>query len=249
MIRIATIRRAAATVVLAAAHLATPAAAEAQTTITIHACYVPSTGAVYRIKTPDTPQACTKTTHVPFSWVDGANAIKIPYSTTVNSANNLFSLNNPGSGLAAQFLAGANTGAYGRSMTGAGLHGATFSTNPTSGAGVRAEAVLAGGTALEVKGGAIRVTGAGMDTKTAVFRTWLGCEARYLDHPMLNGDANAMVFVQPIEGRFDNAAIVAYVEYDTGAGKWKLKSNNKLDTGFGASICYTPIVNVMIVKG
>jgi hypothetical protein len=44
-----------------------PAAAHAQGTTTITACYVPKTGSVYRIKTADTPAAC-KTNHVEFSW-------------------------------------------------------------------------------------------------------------------------------------------------------------------------------------
>ena len=50
---------------LLAALVLIPAAAQAQTTIT--ACYVPNSGSVYRIKTPDTPNAC-KSNHVEFSW-------------------------------------------------------------------------------------------------------------------------------------------------------------------------------------
>lgn len=47
-----------------------PAAnAEGQATpVIIYACYVPQTGAVYRIKAPGTPDACTNQKHVQFSW-------------------------------------------------------------------------------------------------------------------------------------------------------------------------------------
>jgi len=37
-----------------------------------HACYVPASGTVYRIKAPSTPQNCLQPTHVAFSWTDGA---------------------------------------------------------------------------------------------------------------------------------------------------------------------------------
>jgi len=35
---------------------------------TYYACYVPGSGTVYRIKAANTPAACTKSTHVEFSW-------------------------------------------------------------------------------------------------------------------------------------------------------------------------------------
>lgn len=35
---------------------------------TYYACYAPSSGTVYRIKTPDTRATCTKPSHVEFSW-------------------------------------------------------------------------------------------------------------------------------------------------------------------------------------
>lgn len=50
-----------------AATLLRPTAAAAQGS-TLHACYVPRSGTVYRIKTGNTPPACTKPTHVEFSW-------------------------------------------------------------------------------------------------------------------------------------------------------------------------------------
>lgn len=54
--------------VLALALTATPA--QAQTVF--HACYVPASGTVYRIKAPNTPANCLQPTHVAFSWTDGA---------------------------------------------------------------------------------------------------------------------------------------------------------------------------------
>jgi len=59
-----------------------PDGARAQTPKVYYACYVPSTGTVYRIKEPDTPQQCSSSNkkgaqvdHVEFSWTDGAGAL------------------------------------------------------------------------------------------------------------------------------------------------------------------------------
>jgi len=48
----------------------------AQTTLpkVFSACYNKGTGTVYRIKEPSTPQACTSSQHVEFSWTDGAGS-------------------------------------------------------------------------------------------------------------------------------------------------------------------------------
>ena len=43
----------------------------------IHACYVPFTGTIYRIMETALHQACTSDTHVPFSWTDGAGALRL----------------------------------------------------------------------------------------------------------------------------------------------------------------------------
>ena len=56
-------------VALVAALVISPAAVQAQSTIT--ACYVPKSGSVYRIKTEGAPSAC-KSNHVEFSWETGA---------------------------------------------------------------------------------------------------------------------------------------------------------------------------------
>lgn len=65
------------TVVLqfAVAQAASPSASRAIAASTIfHACYVPSSGTVYRIKAPGLREDCTSTSHVQFSWTDGADA-------------------------------------------------------------------------------------------------------------------------------------------------------------------------------
>jgi hypothetical protein len=242
MTRPLSIRRAAvAALVLTAAHLAALSAAHAQATF--YACYVPSTGAVYRIKTADTPQACTKTTHVEFSWVDGAGAIKIPYSTSLSTPSTLLSLNNSGSGGAGQFLTGSNTALFGRSMTSTGLHGATFSSNG-AGAGVKAEAMLAGGTALEVKGGAIRVTGAAIDTPTAAFRTKVGCTEKVLDHPMLNGNRYVLVFASSQDAHSESTPVTVAVGYHTLKGRWVVTTSN---APIGDT-CYDVTVSLLIIR-
>lgn len=57
-------------VALVAALVISPAAVQAQSTIT--ACYVPKSGSVYRIKTEGAPSAC-KSNHVEFSWVSSTS--------------------------------------------------------------------------------------------------------------------------------------------------------------------------------
>ena len=59
--------------------LGAPAALRAQSPTppkVLYACYVPLTGTVYRIKEVDVRQTCASTTHVEFSWTDGANALR-----------------------------------------------------------------------------------------------------------------------------------------------------------------------------
>jgi hypothetical protein len=61
--------------VLGAILAAAPAALEAQTTTptpkVYYACYIPTSGTVYRIKETNLKQACASTAHIPFSWTDG----------------------------------------------------------------------------------------------------------------------------------------------------------------------------------
>lgn len=242
MNRLQTIRRAAfATVALAAAHLAAPSVAQAQTTL--YACYIPSTGSTYRIKAPNTPSECTKSTHVQFSWVDGAGAVRIPYSTSVNTTSTLLSLQNTGSGIAGQFLANSANGVFARSLTATGVHGATYSTNG-GGAGVKAEALLTGGTALEVRSGAIRVTGAGLDTPTAVFKTLVGCSEVVLDHPMLNGNPNAFVFSTARNTDGDDMPLAVAAWYSSSKARWVIKTSNTPVSDY----CLQSHVSILIIK-
>ena len=64
--------------------LVLPPALGAQAPKVYFACYVPSSGTVYRIKEPDTPQQCGTSTrkggqvqHIEFSWTDGAGALRV----------------------------------------------------------------------------------------------------------------------------------------------------------------------------
>jgi hypothetical protein len=64
------------TIVLAAGFALFPRSAEAQAGVTsYHACYVPGSGTIYRIKEANTPGACRKSTHVEFQWIDFPRAI------------------------------------------------------------------------------------------------------------------------------------------------------------------------------
>lgn len=53
-----------------------PLAAQAPPAAVMHACYVPLTGTVYRIKAKDVRETCASATHVEFSWTDGADAVR-----------------------------------------------------------------------------------------------------------------------------------------------------------------------------
>jgi hypothetical protein len=58
-------------------------AVEAQAPGVVYSCYVPKTGTVYRIKTPDTPAACVKPDHVEFSWnIQGIQGAQGPAGST-----------------------------------------------------------------------------------------------------------------------------------------------------------------------
>ena len=71
-----------------------PAPASAQAPKVFFACYVPSSGTVYRIKEPDTPAACGTSTkkgvavaHVEFSWTDGAGAVSSDHGALAGLAD------------------------------------------------------------------------------------------------------------------------------------------------------------------
>ena len=88
MSRLLIIHRAAVVLAaVAAATAAAPAALRAQAPTApkvFYACYVPSSGTIYRIREVDLKQECAKTTHVQFSWTDGAQALTKAF--TVKSA-------------------------------------------------------------------------------------------------------------------------------------------------------------------
>ena len=72
----ARIRRILAALVVIAGLATASEPAEAQAGVTTyHACYVPGSGTVYRIKAANTPAACNKGTHVEFQWTDFVRAI------------------------------------------------------------------------------------------------------------------------------------------------------------------------------
>jgi hypothetical protein len=48
----------------------------AQTPKVFYACYVPGTATVYRVRETGLKQSCTASSHVEFSWTDGADAIR-----------------------------------------------------------------------------------------------------------------------------------------------------------------------------
>ncbi len=87
-------------------------------------------------------------------------------------------------------------GVGGQSDTGAGVAGAS-----NTGPGMRAESLATVGTALEVSNGAIKVSGtvrpAFQHTATAAN---ISSNLTELDHPLLNGNPSAMVFVTHIYG-------------------------------------------------
>lgn len=63
-------------ILLAAGLAVSPEPAEAQAGVTTyHACYVPGSGTIYRIKDAGTPDTCRKSTHVEFQWIDFPRAI------------------------------------------------------------------------------------------------------------------------------------------------------------------------------
>ena len=91
-------------------------------------------------------------------------------------------------------------------------------------------------TALEIDGGEIRVTGAGANTNTAVFRhvpsmsnsecdgVGNACHETTINHPLANNDPSAILLVT-INGRYrlESDSTPAYLMYDTETGRWKMR--------------------------
>lgn len=122
--------------------------------------------------------------------------------------------------------ASSGTGVRGDSNTGVGVHG--YASN---GVGVLAEGNGASTTALEIDGGAIQVTGAGLNTSTPVFQHRVthngaganictdgtfGFDFSYISHPMINNRSDALLLVTSSS----DALIVRYSPIGCPAGRW-----------------------------
>jgi hypothetical protein len=99
-----------------------------------------------------------------------------------------------------------------------------------------------GGTALEIDGGAMRVRGAGVNTPTAVFvhqctsdntpATPGGNFITIINHPMCNGNPNAILFITPrIQGQLDmyHTYEDVVITYDSSRARWLIKNTSIID--------------------
>jgi len=101
-----------------------------------------------------------------------------------------------------QSSGGAGVGGFANHGPAVGVLGYTTSSDSPS-AGVKAQYAGGGaGTALEVTGGAIKITGAGLGTNTAAFihevtsSNWVpGYLFTWIDHPLVNGDPTVLLIV------------------------------------------------------
>lgn len=131
-------------------------------------------------------------------------------------------------GVLGQSQSGAAIG--GVSFTGVGVGGTSLASvgvqgQSSSGTAVLAEVLTGGGTALDVRNGGLRVSGA----TRPVFQhtTTAGNTAGHvttLDHPLLNGDPNAMVFLTHayVVGALVNDPHEKSVWYDTALARWRV---------------------------
>jgi len=121
-------------------------------------------------------------------------------------------------------------------------------TDAIGGVGVVAEGQGANNasTALEIKNGRIRVTGAGVGTPTAVFQIAPGAQKcgidppafTFIDHPHTNFNPNAIIMVTP---RDSNDGIAPGVLYWTGGGvcpnnKWLIWHGSGFPGGFNVLV-------------
>lgn len=145
--------------------------------------------------------------------------------------------------------AGSGWGVNGTTVSGIGVRGVASSS---TGVGVRATGAGPTGIALEIAGGAIRVAGAGEGTFTPVFvqvpTQANSCGGTFpstttttmIDHPLLNGDPDAILLVTP-QGvtRFR----VLYGPYCGFVDRWGIYSPDGLGTANGPTRFH-----VMVVK-
>jgi hypothetical protein len=241
----------------------------------IHACYAPNTGTIYRIKESDLKQNCTSNSHVEFTWNQqgpkGDPGIAIPFDGSTTIPGNAFRLvqDGTGSGAAAVFRKTGGTGAAvigegtgtrvgvrGSTSTGVGVQGlgglggvgVEGHTGLMSGAGVRASGP-AGGTALEILNGGIKVTGAGIGTSTPVFihresdgAAGSSSTTTVIDHPLTNNDPNAILLVT--RRTSEQWEVPINVFYNLITKKWAIRFRSNPGGAFTAVQSF----NVMVIK-
>lgn len=132
-------RLAGAALLVATMVLGVPASAQTASD-TLHACYVPSSGTVYRIRAMNSPGACVAASHVQFSW----NALGPKGDTGAAGATGAIGPAGPAGAIGAAGPAGA-TGATGAAGA-TGATGATGAIGPAGAAGAIGAAGPAGAT-------------------------------------------------------------------------------------------------------
>ncbi len=156
----------------------------------------------------------------------GASNFAAVYGENINSSATDFAVGVVGSTGSGQ---GAGVAGYAGSGNGttAGVFGYSYSTNAGA-AGVRAEYAGSGvGTALELKNGAIRMTGAVRPAfvHTATSGTNVSC----IDNPLTNGDPNAIVTFSHAYGGYVTDPLGIY--YD--GSKWCIYNETTRSIGAG----------------
>lgn len=146
----------------------------------------------------------------------GASNFAAVYGENINSSATDFAVGVVGATGSGQ---GAGVAGYAGSGNGtaAGVFGYSYSTNAGA-AGVRAEFAGSGvGTALELKNGAIRVTGA---VRPAFIHTATGgSNGSCIDNPLINGDPNAIVTFSHVWTSVDYVGSFGIV-YDNVGSRW-----------------------------
>src|SRR5205823_8174653 len=128
----------------------------------------------------------------------GPNGI---YSTGANNGVGVWGTANSGTGA---------IGVYGVAASGSGVVGTT-----TSGTALQGNGNGSATTALAINNGAIKVTGAGTNTATPVFRAIVTagniCGGRwfYLDNPYTNNNPNALLIITPYFWNSDSGDLIS----------------------------------------
>jgi hypothetical protein len=159
----------------------------------------------------------------------GGGAFALPYAGAASSAANtsLFKVTQQDAGFGGEFVAtGSGVGVKGASLGNAGVYGVAALNTSTS-AGVRAEHAAELGTALEISKGIIKVKGAGLNTNTAVFMVDVSPkeETSILDHPLLNGKPNRILFIAYNDSPFaiGTTNVTYAVDYRSDLGRWAIR--------------------------